>query len=86
MFKSGDRVVCINNNLRLSKDLIYIVCELELYKTYTVISYSDNTLVDVWDNHNYIKLSEYGDDEYHILRFIPLKEYRKQKLEKLQNA
>jgi len=86
MFKPGDKVVCINNNLLLSEDLIYVVCELELYKTYTVVSYSNNNVADVWDNHNYIKLSGLEDSEYHILRFMPLKEYRKLKLEKLNQT
>jgi len=83
MFKPGDKVVCINNKLRINEYLSYFVCELELYKIYTVISYSDNKVIDVCENHSYIKLREFEDSEYHILRFIPLKEYRKQKLKKI---
>jgi len=69
MFKVGDRVVCINNTK--------IDYKFNLYynKIYIITSIDDVVRIKI-DNINY---------EYFNLRFISLKEYRKQKLNNLKN-
>ena len=73
--KTGDKLICIkNNNVNHTKNKIYDIIEVreskaELYETYYIISN------DLGQSIFYIDtLNKY---------FIPLKQQRKQKLEKL---
>jgi len=67
MFKVGDKVVCINNDYFLQKDLI-------LHKIYTVESFKERL--------GYLRVCEINM-VLDIRRFVLLKEYRKQKLSKI---
>jgi len=71
MFKTGDKLICINNT-----NVIY--CNLKIDNIYTVRS-SDADYVMLYEfNSNYIFMND---------RFkIDIKETRKIKLEKLQNC
>jgi hypothetical protein len=69
MFKVGDKVNCIDNYWYSNDNNFYI----DTNKTYTVSYISKSTM----------KLRELKDYQYLCDRFILLKDYRKQKLEKL---
>jgi len=75
MFKSGDRVVCINNS-HLSSTTI-----LSLNKNYEIQNSgsSDN-------DYDWVSLENIYYYEYNAERFISIKEYRKLKIKQLESC
>ena len=72
-FKKGDNVICLYNNTLYGKDIF----ELEIGKIYTVV-YCDYDTVRLSNDDHIRELIGYSAQ-----RFVSLKEYRKQKLEKI---
>jgi hypothetical protein len=79
MFKAGDKVVCISINNIIDKNGIirHQVRKLKEHEIYT-ISNNDGGSDDV-------ELAELSNIFYQQNRFILLSEYRKMKMEKIQN-
>lgn len=68
MFKIGDKIICIHDsNVKF----------LKLNNIYTILD------IDIIYAVVYIKNENNFITDYHIERFISLKEYRKQKLQKI---
>lgn len=67
MFKTGDKVVCINEQ-----------SDLKINKIYTILDSNFKIL-----GEEYIELVELSELIYPANKFISLREYRKLKLEKL---
>jgi hypothetical protein len=85
-FKIGDKVVCVS--LKTEKGVVS--ASLEIGKTYTCISYYGHDIYT--DNKEAVCVSvffsmmkKYQIFQYDEKLFISLKEYRKQKLERLKN-
>ena len=77
-FEIGEKIVCINNGNHLSRG----IANLTLNKTYSVVSHTPGKLFDnlciIDDNGSY--------GQYMWERFISVKKYRKQKLNKVNEV
>lgn len=84
MFKKGEKIVCINNgDLFLSNNSFNLPRhnKLKLYEIYTV----DKVNPDDFGIEPSIYLKEFEDymDFFNCRRFVSLKKYRKQKIQKI---
>ena len=75
MFEAGDKIVCINTGSLHNVPFDKSYC-LTLYKTYTVIYRKTESTISIMNDQNL-------QQPFSDVRFIPLTEYRKQKLQKI---
>ncbi len=75
MFKIGDKIVCV---MASSMGSVYTdknYC-LTLNKTYTVVDIKSEKTVSIINDQN-------NQQPFNIIRFVPVSEFRKQKLDKI---